>query len=163
MPLFENKAADLLDCHRTSLAFTFYCTKILILQPCLHIVTYQSSDKNLPNSFCASMAALCIRMAKETIDIFPDEPDTAWFSTSCPWWCALHYLMQSTAILMIALLKGTQIITTDTLNVQFKVHKAVRWLSAMSARDPVAQKARNLCQDILANHTMFGSSDLPEG
>ncbi|KAJ6010286.1 hypothetical protein N7522_005302, partial [Penicillium canescens] len=150
----RTEAADQLDCHRTSLAFSFYCTKILILQPCLHIATCQSSDKNLPNSFCASMAALCIRMAKETIDIFPDEPDTAWLSTSCPWWCALHYLMQSTAILMIALFKGTQIITADAINVQFKVHKAVRWLRAMSTGDPVAQKASNLCQDILANHSV---------
>lgn len=149
-----SKTTDPFNCHRTSLALSFYCTKILILQPCLHLITYQLARENYSNSFSDSMATLCVGMAKEAIDVFPDEPDVAWLSASCPWWCALHYPMQSTAILMIALLKRPQISSTDALNVQIEVRKAMGWLSMMSTKDLVAQKARHLCQDILAHHTM---------
>jgi hypothetical protein len=135
--------------HRTSLAFRFYSTRMLILQPCLQVHLYHTLSNNTPSPLCESMATLCIRSACDLIDILPDEPNTAWLGVRCPWWRAMHYLMRSLTILMTGLLKGSQVLKSHTLEVALRVDKAFQWLSVISSWDPLAQRASYVCRDIL--------------
>jgi hypothetical protein len=137
--------------YRTSLAFLFYSTKILILQPCLQVVLSRTHMGSRLTTFCESMAALCIKSACDLIDILPDEPGTSWLDARCPWWCALHYLMRSITILFTCLIKGPRAIDIDGYDIAHKVDKAVRWLGMISAWEPLAQRAWLLCQDMLSN------------
>lgn len=132
---------------RVSLAFRFYSTKILILQPCLRRATKQSSSE-----VCARLADSCVEAAYQILSLFPDCPDTSWLYNISPWWCTLHYLMQSMIVFLMKLqhVKQKDVLTTGKLS--DSVEKSVWWLREMSTRDPPSERAWRICKEIIMKH-----------
>ncbi|KAF5866942.1 hypothetical protein ETB97_008748 [Aspergillus alliaceus] len=122
-----------------SLAFCYYSCKILLLQPCLRRLSNHSSEA------CKSLAASCVEAASLMLRLLPDHPDTSWLYTVAPWWCALHYIMQSTSVLLMKLCKLGADGPDPSETVRSSVRKALYWLREMSARDPSAERAWQIC------------------
>jgi hypothetical protein len=136
---------------RASLAFRFYTTKLIISQPCLRRLSDLSGTTS-PGAVCDTMAAMCVQVAGQVLDLLPDEVDTVWLYKVTPWWCILHHIMQSSTILLIALFSRAHVVIADTANIVKKVKKATQWLNEMSANDPSSQRAWLIYMDILSHH-----------
>ncbi|KAI2790326.1 hypothetical protein POX_d05836 [Penicillium oxalicum] len=139
---------------RADIGFRFYNTKIVITQPCLSQLAYQPSSAHARagGTFCDTMAAVCVRMACEMWDMLPDEPSTTWLFEVSPWWCVLHYFMQSVTVILTQLFYRTQPQTLEAAYLVNYVEKALRWLHAMSDKDPRSKKALLVCMGILSRH-----------
>lgn len=95
---------------------------------------------------------MCVHVAGEMIDVLPDKVDVAWLYRVTPWYYVLHYVMQSTSVLLIALFNQDQLGTSATINIGEKVEKAIRWLGEMSRKDPSSGQACLVCRDLLSRH-----------
>ncbi|KAJ5670089.1 uncharacterized protein N7477_005452 [Penicillium maclennaniae] len=136
---------------RASLAFRFYTTKLVISQPCLRRLTNVPASGPL-GSTCDKMAAMCVRVASQMLDLLPDRVDASWLYGVSPWWCVLHYVMQSTTILLIELFTRTQPGTSEAVALAKKIQKALRWLREMSTKDASSERAWVVCRDIISTH-----------
>ncbi|KAJ5840138.1 uncharacterized protein N7525_005326 [Penicillium rubens] len=142
---------------RASLAFQFYATKLIILQPCIRHLSQQSSEASSPGTVCDQMAILCVQMAGRMLDLLPEEPDLTWLYGVAPWWCILHNIMQSTTILLTEMFTRTHVGTAKAVDITKKIDKATRWLEEMSTRDLSSQRAWLVCMDLLSRHgSKFG-------
>jgi hypothetical protein len=136
---------------RAGLGFRFYATKIIISQPCLRRLSTLLGSTS-PGAVCDTMAAMCVQVAGQVLDLLPDEVDTAWLYKVTPWWCVLHHIMQSSTILLIALFSRVHPVIADATLIVKKVKKATRWLGEMSAKDISSQRAWLVYMDILSQH-----------
>jgi hypothetical protein len=141
---------------RASLALRFYATKLIITQPSLRL--YQSSaETKPPGATCDDMATICVQAACQMLDLLPEEADSSWLYGIAPWWCILHNIMQSTAVLLVELFTRTHLDIPKATSLIQRVQKATRWLNEMSAKDPYSQRAWWVCMDILSRHgSKFG-------
>lgn len=141
---------------RAGLAFRFYATKLIILQPCIRRLS-QQSEASSPGTVCDQMAALCVQMAGQMFELLPEEPDSTWLYGVAPWWCILHNIMQSTTILLTELLTRTHVGTAKAVDITKKINKATRWLKEMSTKDLSSKRAWLVCMDLLSRHgSKFG-------
>ncbi|CAI7651040.1 unnamed protein product [Penicillium viridicatum] len=141
---------------RAGLAFRFYATKLIILQPCIRRLS-QQSEASSPGTVCDEMAALCVQMAGQMFELLPEEPDSTWLYGVAPWWCILHNIMQSTTILLTELLTRTHVGTAKAVDITKKINKATRWLKEMSTKDLPSKRAWLVCMDLLSRHgSKFG-------
>lgn len=137
---------------RTSLAFRFYSTKILILHPCLTRLGQQGSAIEIPGSYCNTMASLCVDSACEMLNLLPDQPDSVWLLHFSPWAYVLHYLMQSLTVLLIYLFIKEKPKTDKSAMVIESVNKALHWLHDMSRKDESSRQAWWLCKELLSHY-----------
>jgi hypothetical protein len=144
---------------RASLAFRFYTTKLIISQPCLRRLANKSATGS-QGSTCEKMAAMCVQVASQMLDLLPDKADASWLYCVSPWWCVLHYVMQSTTVLLIELFTRTQPGTSEAAFLAKKVQKAVRWLREMSTKDASSERAWTVCRDIISTHGLRFALDL---
>ncbi|KAE8167946.1 hypothetical protein BDV40DRAFT_284434 [Aspergillus tamarii] len=139
--------SDIYIRQRVSLAFRFYSTKLILLQPCLRRATKQPN-----NALCEKLADSCVESAYQMLSLFPDCPDTSWLYNISPWWCTLHYLMQSMIVFLMKLQHGKQKGLVTTVKLADSVEKSVRWLREMSTRDPPSERAWKICKEIIMKH-----------
>ena len=132
----------------SSLAFRYYSTKIVITQPCLRQVALQGRGNPSLGSFCESMTDQCVEIAIDLLNLLPERPDSDWLYHISPWWFILHYLMQSTTVLLTELFIRARPGTPQYSKVQENIDKANTWLCEMSAKDPCSQRAWLVCNDI---------------
>ncbi|GKZ64858.1 hypothetical protein AnigIFM50267_007012 [Aspergillus niger] len=152
-PAFHfTKGAPAFERQRASLAFRFCSTKMLITQPCLSRLAQQNHGNDPPGRFCETMATVCVDLAGQMLDLLPESPDLAWVYGVSPWWCILHYLMQSTTVLIMELLLMTKPGSAKFRRVLVQVSKATGWLAEMSTKDPSSQRAWLVCKDLIAEH-----------
>ncbi|RAH43832.1 putative C6 transcription factor [Aspergillus brunneoviolaceus CBS 621.78] len=137
---------------RTNLAFRFYSAKILITQPCLNHLSQATDVNELPGSFCEMMAMMCVESADQMLDLLPDSPDLAWVYRVSPCWYLLHYLMQSTTILLYALLLVEKPGSVDHRKILERLEKSGRWLTEMSLEDPSAERAWLVCGELISEN-----------
>ncbi|KAJ5504332.1 hypothetical protein N7463_007206 [Penicillium fimorum] len=133
---------------RTSLAFQYYSTKLVISQPALrsHI-----SSEDYTTGFDAPMIMICLNSAGQMLDLLPNEPNISWLLGCSPWWCALHYLTQSTAVLVTQLLTQNQMGASERNESAERVQKALRWLTECSTRDPSFKRAWSNFTELLSS------------
>ncbi|KAJ0417004.1 fungal-specific transcription factor domain-containing protein [Aspergillus carlsbadensis] len=136
---------------RLSLAFSFYSTKILITQPCLSRLLRQASCGSQVETFCTTMSALCGDLATEMLDLLPSTPDLPWVHQLSPWWSIVHYIMQATTVLSISLFIKQKASTVQHPRIIESVLKAAEWLACLATKDPLAQRARTVCQDLFSH------------
>ncbi|KAL1845827.1 hypothetical protein Plec18170_009533 [Paecilomyces lecythidis] len=149
---------------RASLAFRYYSTRLTISRPCLRRLDRQPSNDREPSRPVDSTATLGINSACQMLALLPEEPDVIWLNRISPWWCVLHYLMQSTAVLLIEIAYRAQHNPHGVLPIFEHAKKAVRWLHRMSSGSVDSQRAWNLCDDIirrLARKLSLDVADLP--
>ncbi|RAK96569.1 putative C6 transcription factor [Aspergillus ibericus CBS 121593] len=152
-PAFHfTQGAPSFERQRVSLAFRFFSTKLLITQPCLSRLAQQNYGNDPPGRFCETMAGVCVEHASQMLDLLPDPPDLPWVYRISPWWCILHYLMQSTTVLIIELLLMVKPGTAKFRKVAGQVSKATCWLAEMSTKDPSCQRAWLVCKDLISEH-----------
>jgi hypothetical protein len=136
---------------RTSLTLRFYSTKIIVTRPCLRRVTSGHLRETSTDPLCDSMAAVCVQMASQMLDVLPDEFDTSWLYGCSPWWCVAHYVVQSATVLMTKLITQPRPKTDEVASIE-KLKKAIRWLGEMSSRDPYSLRAWSVFRDITSAH-----------
>ncbi|KAJ5179864.1 C6 transcription factor [Penicillium capsulatum] len=137
---------------RTGLGFHFYTTKLIITQPCLRRIAYQTPSVAVPSAVCNSMASLCVQVARQMLALLPDQVDTTWLYSMTQWWCILHYIMQSTSVLLIELFAHCRPRTREAAQLIDEIQKAMHWLREMSTKDQSAQRAWLICRDLLSRH-----------
>lgn len=144
---------------RVGLACRFYATKMIILQPCIRRLFLKSSGVSTPGMVCENMAAMCVQMAGQMVDLLPEEVDMTWLYSAAPRWCILHNIMQATSILLTELLTRTTLDTPQAVDPTAKIKKAIQWLHKMSAKDPSSWRAWIICTEMLSRHgSRFGIS-----
>jgi hypothetical protein len=136
----------------TSLAFLFYATKLLISQPCHSRLAYEAPTTAFPRALCDNVAAICVQVAGQIVELLPNKPEISWIYTVSPWWCVLQYVMQATTILLVELFTHTQPRTPKATDLMEKIQKAILWMREMSKNDPSSQRAWLLCMDIISRH-----------
>ncbi|KAJ5272251.1 hypothetical protein N7524_005520 [Penicillium chrysogenum] len=133
---------------RTSLAFQYYSTKLVISHPALHS---QMCGEVYPTGLDTPMATICFNVASQMLDLLPNEPNIAWLLGCSPWWCTLHYLTQSTVVLITHLLTQSQMRAGEREESLQRVQKALRWLSGCSAKDPSCKRAWGNFTELLSS------------
>ncbi|GFF50343.1 uncharacterized transcriptional regulatory protein C3C7.04 [Aspergillus udagawae] len=134
---------------RWSLAFRFYSTKITISRPSLC-----RTDRLRPGQFQnppldqRKNAKICVDSACDILDLLPDTPDVLWLIRLSPWWCIIHYLMQSATILLIELDFCVKFDVEEAAKITLLVEKAMGWLLAMAADNLAAQRAWEVCHSL---------------
>ncbi|GIC92919.1 Zn(II)2Cys6 transcription factor [Aspergillus udagawae] len=134
---------------RWSLAFRFYSTKITISRPSLC-----RTDRLRPGQFQnppldqRKNAKVCVDSACDILDLLPDTPDVLWLIRLSPWWCIIHYLMQSATILLIELDFCVKFDVEEAAKITLLVEKAMGWLLAMAADNLAAQRAWEVCHSL---------------
>ncbi|KAI9373580.1 fungal-specific transcription factor domain-containing protein [Aspergillus egyptiacus] len=146
---------------RLSLAFSFYSTKILITQPCLGRLLRQASFDTQVETFCTNTAATCIEFASQMLELLPDSPDLCWVYRSSPWWCLVHYVMQATTTLLISLFVKEKANVLQHPRTIELVTKAADWLGSLGAKDPAAQRALSVCQDLFSHSEIAAAMKHP--
>ena len=136
----------------SSLAFRYYSTKLIIMQPCLRHAARQGGTPS-PGNFCDMMTDQCVDIATQMLALLPEPPDSSWLYHIAPWWCVLHYLMQAMTVLLTELFLRARPGTLQYRKVQESVDKGNRWLSDMSGRDACSQRAWLVCNDILSRYS----------
>ncbi|KAJ5214893.1 hypothetical protein N7468_010572, partial [Penicillium chermesinum] len=137
---------------RARLAFQFFTTKLVITQPCLRHLAYQPVGSPASGHQCDAMATVCVQTAKQMLSIFPDAFDASFLYRICPWWCILHYIVQSLTILLIELFTRSHPGTIESLGLAKDIRRAMHWLREMAARDSSSHQAFSVFRDILARH-----------
>ncbi|KAJ5533205.1 hypothetical protein N7494_009757 [Penicillium frequentans] len=135
---------------RASLAFRFYTTKVVISQPCLRRLAHQPPGSTSPGPVCDAMASICVEAARSMLSTLPERTDASLLFEISPWWCVLHYVMQSTTIILVELFMRTESGTIEAADLLDDIRKAVNWLREMATRDPSSQRAWSVCVDILS-------------
>ncbi|KAJ5652616.1 hypothetical protein N7507_010042 [Penicillium longicatenatum] len=137
---------------RIGLAFQFYSTRLIISQSCLRPPADQLSGTKPVIALCENMATMCVKMASLMLDILPDKPDMAYLKDLPPWWIVLHYVMQSTVVLLVELFTRAQTGTPEAVGILKNIGKATGWLEMMSSRDHSSKRAWVVCMDLLSTH-----------
>jgi hypothetical protein len=110
------------------------------------------------------MAEISLISARQMLDLIPDEPDAVQLYHVCPWWCILHYLMQSATVLLLELSFSCIHMPAEENGIFEASKKAIRWLFAMSECSLPARRAWELCDSNLRRIAVgmdYDLNDLP--
>ncbi|CEJ55099.1 hypothetical protein PMG11_01376 [Penicillium brasilianum] len=95
---------------RVCLAMNYYSARVMLCRPCLSQThTPQPSngppvqDANHRAKLRTNLATDCLQAACSLISILPDDPEIPWLVRMTPWWSVLHFTMQATTALLLAL------------------------------------------------------------
>ncbi|KAF1951687.1 hypothetical protein CC80DRAFT_191676 [Byssothecium circinans] len=136
---------------RRNLTVYYHSTKILMTRPCLCRL-----DRRIPNQsqgsndFNHRMATICVSSAKSLAALLPDDMvnERSRIYEIFPWWTAVHYIMQSLAILMFDLSdKGPP--ASGGNNTVAVLKKLVRWLRALRSTNGMARRAHSIILNLL--------------
>jgi hypothetical protein len=119
------------------------------------------------------MATHCLQASCSLISTFPEKVDLAWLARVTPWWCVLHFLMQSTTALLLGLLYCSfappdpdgqkpsehpaslsgapypSLLESDLKTALRMTKKALLWIHTMASVDAGAHRAFKLCDSII--------------
>jgi len=135
---------------RLSLGFFYYSTLMIINRPCLCRI-----DRKIPNesgiakNFNRETAAKCVHAAQGMLGLLPDEPNAVGLYKVAPWWCLVHYFMQSATILMLEISFRADHMPIEVEEVFESAKKTLEWLRSMSEDDEAARRASVLCNELL--------------
>ncbi|KAJ5400277.1 hypothetical protein N7465_010766 [Penicillium sp. CMV-2018d] len=136
---------------KTNLAFHYHSTRIVLGRPCLCRHTPHQADtrrRNVDNGgFSHDMAVMTLESAMKMLDLLPDEPNTAHLYRFCPWWCFLHYIMQTATVIILELsFRCVHMPDRESSLVQ-SAKKSLRWLYMMSTHCIASHRAWQLCEN----------------
>lgn len=149
---------------KLALAFFYYSARITLGRPCLCRRDGRQKSPAERSTFSHDMAAFALESAVRMLDLIPDETNAVQLYGIAPWWCVLHYLMQTATVLLLEISFGCVHMPEDEQNFVQLAKKAVRWLYAMSEHSIASRRAWQLC-DLslrrLAAGMKFDVSDMP--
>lgn len=151
---FHHQSADF-ERQRWSLAFRFYSLRITLSRPSL----CRSERQRSPNEASAlsqqRIARICIDSACELLDLLPDKPDALWLVQVSPWWCVLHYLMQSITVLLIEMEFCLRFHADGASHITSHVEKGLEWLHSLGSISIPSRRSWEVCNSIY-NRLFFG-------
>ena len=136
--------------YRLSLGFAFYSSKMMTHRPCLCRL-----DRKIPNQSAKSLdfnrnsATQCVKSARDTMRLVPDEPNAVGLVKVGPWWSILHWVVQATTVLMLELSFRAHHMPEDAAPILESAKKGVRWLHALGEENVSARRAWALCDSML--------------
>ncbi|KAL4801199.1 fungal-specific transcription factor domain-containing protein [Aspergillus unguis] len=140
---------------RWSLAFRYYSLRITLSRPSL----CRSERQRPPNEASAlsqqRIARICIDSACELLDLLPDKPDALWLVQVSPWWCVLHYLMQSITVLLIEMEFCVRFHADGASHITLHLEKCLDWLHSLGSISLPSRRAWEVCNSIY-NRLFFG-------
>jgi hypothetical protein len=153
---------------KTNLAFHYHSTRIMLGRPCLCRHNPNRSEEQRrrldQRGFSHDMAVMALESAMHTLDLLPDEPSPAHLYQVCPWWCFLHYIMQTAAVIILELSFGCVHMRDRQSNLVQSAKKSVHWLHMMSKHCTASYRAWQLCESAvrrLVSSMGYDSSDMP--
>ncbi|KAJ5230962.1 hypothetical protein N7489_011670 [Penicillium chrysogenum] len=164
---------------QVSLALHYYSARILLNRPCLSRPEIdQKSGTRFPRSRFSNDASLtCLRASLALITVLPNQPDMYWAHNVAPQWCLLHFLMQSTTVLLLQLSIGPVPVrvpkgataeisagspgTNESPDIVLaSVKKALCWLQCLGMTDASARRAFELCNSSVRRIALGKGLDL---
>lgn len=138
------------------LGFHFYSTRIMLGRPCLCRHESRHVDPAQKSTFSHEMILIALESARLMLDLIPNSPDPVWLYQNCPFWCILHYIMQSGTVLLLELSFNCVHVPDERDNIFEYSRKAVLWLLAMSHHSLASRRAWELCDGTLRriDHSM---------
>lgn len=140
---------------RWSLAFRYYSLRITLSRPSL----CRSERQRSPNEASAlsqqRIAGICIDSACELLDLLPDRPDAVWLVQVSPWWCVLHYLMQSLTVLLIEMEFCVRFRADGASHITSHLEKGLNWLRSLGSISIASRRAWEACNSIY-NRLVYG-------
>ncbi|KAL4879956.1 fungal-specific transcription factor domain-containing protein [Aspergillus karnatakaensis] len=140
---------------RWSLAFRFYSLRITLSRPSLCRFERQRSPNEASALSQQRIARICIDSACELLDLLPDNPDANWLVQVSPWWCVLHYLMQSVTVLLIEMEFSVRFHANGAAHITLHLEKGLDWLHSLGSISIPARRAWEVCNSIY-NRLFFG-------
>ena len=135
---------------RMGLGFFYYSTSMIINRPCLCRIDRKiSNESGKARDFNRETAARCVHAARDMLGLLPDEPNPVGLYKVAPWWCLVHYLMQSATVMMLEMSFRADHMPTEVEEVFNCAKKALEWLRSMADDDEAARRASVLCNDLL--------------
>ena len=167
---------------RVCLAMSYYSARITLYRPCLSHTNSPinpSTQEQSPHAkYRIELATNCLQAACSLISILPDKTDVGWLIRLTPYWSILHFLMQATTALLLALRRSSfsappsnesnsapapdqthgqpyskvsypPLLEKDLHTVVALTQKALSWINAMATVDPASRRAFLLCDDAL--------------
>ncbi|KAJ5643764.1 uncharacterized protein N7484_006271 [Penicillium longicatenatum] len=150
--------------YKLALAFHYYSARITLGRPCLCRRDAQKKSPAERSAFSHDMAELTLESARLMLDLIPEEPNAIQLYEIAPWWCILHYLMQSATVLLLELAFGCVHMPEEESNFIVFAKKAIRWLFVMSQYSVASRRAWQLCDISLRRLSIgmkFDISDMP--
>ncbi|CAI7665062.1 unnamed protein product [Penicillium pancosmium] len=88
---------------KTRLACQYYSAKMMLGRPCLCTPHKNRFNSDEEKGFAHLMAVSTIKSASQMAQLIPEVSSSAETFGISPWWCCLHYVMQTAAVLIIEL------------------------------------------------------------
>ena len=147
------------------LAFRYYSSRIMLGRPCLcRRVSRAKATASSKESFSQEIVVTTLQSSLQMLNLIPDEPDPTRLYQFAPWWCILHFLMQSTTVLLLELAFSSAHMPEEEKQFLSSAKKAIRWLYAMGECSIASRRAWQLCDSNfrrIAIGLNFDVSDLP--
>ncbi|KAL6229439.1 hypothetical protein BDW75DRAFT_235211 [Aspergillus navahoensis] len=102
------------------------------------------------------ISPICIDSACELLDLLPDKPDALWLVQVSPWWCVLHYLLQSVTVLLIEMEFCVRFHADGASHITLHLEKGLDWLYNLGSISVPAKRAWEVCNSIY-NRLLFGT------
>ncbi|KAJ5681876.1 transcriptional regulator family: Fungal Specific TF [Penicillium maclennaniae] len=150
---------------RMRLAFPYYSARIMLGRPCMC-----RHDRDNPRRFSEdqlftqAMAISTIKSAIQMAHLIPDDSTAFQSIEYLPWWCLLHYVMQTLTIMILELSFSCIHLPEEKNNLLHLSKKCIRWLDRTSRHSVASHRAWQLCDSALrrlAEPLSLDVSDLP--
>lgn len=149
--------------HTSGLAILYYSTKILITRPCLYHLEVDNKGKGSEafaelENFNKEHAAQCINSACLLLRFLPEPPYSVDLYESSPWWCILHFLMQTAAVLLLELSLRCEHVPDKAATISTATRKLSEWLHHLSVDAASPKKALNIYRKLLSQVEDYSSN-----
>lgn len=152
---------------KTNLAFHYHSTRIMLGRPCLcrHNPNRPDKERSLDQQgFSHDVAVMTLESAMQMLDLLPDQPNSVHLYQFCPWWCFLHYIMQTATVIILELSCRCVHMPDRKSSLVQSAKKSVRWLYMMSTHCIASHRAWKLCESAvrrLVSSMGYDTSDIP--
>ncbi|KAJ5176126.1 uncharacterized protein N7482_002003 [Penicillium canariense] len=133
------------------LAFQYYSARIMLGRPCLcrHDKFNIQKHSKEEQEFTQAMAVSTIQSAIQMALLIPDEPNGGRLAEIQPWWCLLHYVMQTTTVIILELSFNSFHMPEEKGTLLQLAKKCVRWLDRTSKHSFASHRAWQFCGSAL--------------
>lgn len=148
---------------KTLLAFQYHSARVTLGRPCL-CKPEKLSGAAKERKFCHELAVSAIESARNIAQMIPGPPDELQIFKSGPWWCLLHYVMQTATVLLLEISFGCIHTQENSNNLQLLARRCVMWLYRNSQHSFASYRAWQLsdsCLRRLALSKGFDVGDMP--
>lgn len=142
---------DQVSDEKIRLAFQYYSARIMLGRPCLCRHDKYNSQKHSheEQEFTQAMAVSTIESAVQMAHLISDGSKTGRSAEIRPWWCLLHYVMQTLTVIILELSFSSVHMPEEESNLLQLAKNCIQWLDGMSKHSVASHRAWQLCDSAL--------------